>query len=116
REGGEGSFEGDELLLPKLNIHTNITYRSAFFHHRFRGPARRGGEALEVPALAGLLADALDPGAPPTALLERVRESLDAVTLVLEARERDVDRLWSATPLGFEETEQALLLGHPLHP
>ena len=46
----------------------------------------------------------------------RVRESLDAVSTVLEARGDDVERLWSAQPLRFEESEQALLLGHPLHP
>jgi siderophore synthetase component len=83
---------------------------------RFRGPARRDGEPLEVPALAGLLAEALDAGASPEALLARVRESLDAVAGFLDARRDDVERLWSAEPLGFADSEQALLLGHPLHP
>ena len=45
-----------------------------------------------------------------------MRESLAAVTRILDARGDDVDRLWSADPLPFEESEQALLLGHPLHP
>ena len=38
------------------------------------------------------------------------------MTGVLEARQDDVERLWSAEPLPFAESEQALLLGHPLHP
>ena len=116
REGGAGVFAGDELVLTGLDVRADVTHRSAFFHHRFRGPARHGGEPLDVPALAALLAEALDPGAPPDALLGRVRESLDAVATVLEARGPDVERLWSARPLRFEESEQALLLGHPLHP
>jgi siderophore synthetase component len=116
REGGTGVFEGDELVLPGLDVRADVTHRSAFFHHRFRGAARRGGESLEVPALAALLAEALDPGVGPDAFLARVRESLDAVSTILEVRRDDVERLWSAQPLRFEETEQALLLGHPLHP
>ena len=116
REGGSGVLDGDELVLPGLDVRAEVSHRSAFFHHRFRGPARRGGEPLEVPELAALLARALDPGAPPDALLDRVRESLDAVTAILEARGDEVERLWSAGPLRFEESEQALLLGHPLHP
>lgn len=116
REGGEGVFHGDQLVLPGLDVRAEVAHRSAFFHHRFRGPARRAGEPLEVPALAGLLAEALEPGTPADALLDRVRESLESVTAILETREREVERLWSAEPLRFEESEQALLLGHPLHP
>jgi siderophore synthetase component len=118
REGGAATFTatGVVLPLPGGDVVADLAYRSAFFHHRFRGRARRDGEPLEVPALAGLLAQALDPGTSPEALLGRVRESLDAVTTILDAREGDVVRLWSASPLSFEESEQALLLGHPLHP
>ena len=116
REGGSGAFDGDELVLTGLDVRAEVSHRSAFFHHRFRGPARRGGEPLAVPELAELLAGALDPGAPPDALLGRVRESLGAVAAILDARRDDVERLWSAQPLRFEESEQALLLGHPLHP
>ena len=118
REGGAATFDatGVVLPLPGGDVVADVAYRSAFFHHRFRGPARRGGEALTVPKLAGLLAQALDPGTSPEALLGRVRESLGAVTTILEAREGDIERLWSAEPLTFEASEQALLLGHPLHP
>jgi siderophore synthetase component len=116
REGGVGIFEGDELVLPELDVRAPVTYRSAFFHHRFGGPARRAGAALSPPALAELLVRALDPGVSAGALLERVRDSLAAVARVLDERGDDVPRLWSTAPLSFEETEQALLLGHPLHP
>src|SRR5687767_15897783 len=60
REGGRGVFEGDELVLPELEVRARVTYRSAFFHHRFRGLAHRHGEALPPPELAELLARALD--------------------------------------------------------
>jgi siderophore synthetase component len=116
REGGRGVFEGDQLVLPELGIRADVIYRSAFFHHRFRAPALRHGEPLQPPELAELLARALDDKAEPEALLGRVRESLSAVTSVLERRQEDVERLWSAAPLPFAESEQALLLGHPLHP
>ena len=116
REGGNGSFDAGELVLPGLDVRAEVAHRSAFFHHRFRGPARRAGVPLDVPELAALLAAALDPAAPPDAFLGRVRESLAAVTNVLETRGEDVDRLWSPAPLRFEDGEQALLLGHPLHP
>jgi siderophore synthetase component len=116
REGGVGIFEGDELVVPALDLRADVSYRSACFHHRFAGPARRGGEPLEPPALAELLVRALDPGVTPDALLTRVRASLAAVTQVLDERGGDVERLWSTDPLPFAETEQALLLGHPLHP
>jgi hypothetical protein len=49
REGGHGVFEGDELLLPGLDVRASFTHRSAFFHHRFRGPARHGDDALAPP-------------------------------------------------------------------
>ncbi len=116
REGGAGVFEGDELVLTGLDVRAVVTHRSAFFHHRFRGLARRAGEELEPAELAALLARALDPRAEPEALLGRVRESLASVTRILEARADDVERLFAADPLAFEDTEQALLLGHPLHP
>ena len=80
-----------------------------------RASAARG-EPLESRRWPRCWRDALDPGAPPDALLGRVRASLDAVATFLEARARRLDALWSAEPLRFSETEQALLLGHLLHP
>ena len=114
REGGAHELIGDELVIG--TIRAELAHRSAFFHHRFRGPAREDGRALEIPELAERLARMLDPAADPGPLLRRVGESLAVVTAVLDARAGDVERLWSAAPLSFEETEQALLLGHPLHP
>ena len=43
-------------------------------------------------------------------------ESLGNVGEFLELRRDEVDGLWSADPLPFIMSEQALLLGHPLHP
>ncbi|HWK30135.1 MAG TPA: GNAT family N-acetyltransferase [Solirubrobacter sp.] len=114
REGGAHAFDGDTLVIGALRA--ELAHRSAFFHHRFRGPACEDGRPLDVASLAERLARALDPAADPAPLLERVRASLASVATVLEARADDVERLWSAEPLTFEETEQALLLGHPLHP
>ncbi len=118
REGGAATFDanGVRLPLPGGDVVADLAHRSAFFHHRFRGPARRDGRSLPVPELAGLLAEALDPDTSAEALLGRVRQSLAAVTSILDERRDDVARLWSADPLPFEESEQALLLGHPLHP
>ena len=58
---------------------------------------------------------ALDPGEPPEALLGRVETSLD----VRAGLPRGAPRRRAAVdagPLSFIETEQALVLGHPLHP
>lgn len=93
------------------------------------------GTGLQTPigfsALAGLLLDHLDhlnrldsmggggpaPGSlKSTTLLARMLESLHNVTDFLRFRRDDIDRLWSPNPLGFLQSEQALLLGHPLHP
>jgi len=106
--------ESGSAVLPS-GIEAERSYRSATLHHRF-GAARRDGRLLEVPELAALLADALDPGEPADALLERVEASLACVRTYLEQRAADVERLWGAEPLGFIATDQALLLGHPLHP
>jgi siderophore synthetase component len=51
-----------------------------------------------------------------TVLLGRMLESVQNVARFLELRGDEVDRLWSADPLPFIASEQALLLGHPLHP
>jgi spermidine-citrate ligase len=114
REGGAARLEQDRAVLAN-GIEAELVYRSATMHHRF-GVARRDGRVLDVPELAALLADALDPGLPADALLERVEASLASVRGFLDYRAGDVARLWSAEQLGFADTEQALLLGHPLHP
>ena len=103
-----------------------VRYLSPTQRHRFRLPAQvaaEGGEVRDAPfaLVAALLAGALardgGPGAPQTAaLLARVHASVDAVETFLAAREDEIDALWSAAPLTFAESEQALLLGHMVHP
>jgi siderophore synthetase component len=145
RESAGWWFDGDELVLPLplrgpgAEVRVGVVYRSPTFRHRFRWPARlvlAGSHDGRIPAaaptrsglgfaaLAGLLLDELSPpvgdaragtGAP-TALLGRMVESLQNVAGFLELRRDEIDRLWSPDPLPFIESEQALLLGHPLHP
>ncbi|MDP2711680.1 MAG: IucA/IucC family protein [Solirubrobacteraceae bacterium] len=119
-----------------------VRYLSPTQRHRFRLPvmlAVDGGQAVPVTldTLAALLveqlggaeraaggADAIGAGrrdggrvAPdPAPLLERLHASVAAVASFLTARDGEVDALWSAAPLSFVESEQALLLGHMLHP
>ena len=111
-----------------------ITHLSPTHRHRFRMPveiAMAGGNpvAVSLDTVAGMLVDQLgdpglgddpvsaDRGAPdPTALLYRIRASTKAVGAFLAARDAEIDELWSAAPLRFIESEQALLLGHMLHP
>ena len=142
RESGGWSFDGDDLVVPLplrgpgAEVRVHVRYRSPTFRHRYRWPARlvlpdpesddgrAAASGLGFGALAGLLLDELSPPAgdaragteAPTALLGRMVESLRNVAGFLELRRDEVDRLWSADPLPFIESEQALLLGHPLHP
>ncbi len=107
---------GDATLL------AGVRYRSATHRHRFRTPvllAEDGGERVEVAfeALAELLAGALGGDGPEArAALDRIRASAALVTGFLEARADAIDDLWSAAPLRFADAEQALLLGHMVHP
>jgi siderophore synthetase component len=145
RESEGWRFDGDELVLPLarrgqgVEVRVAVRYRSPTFRHRYRGPARlvvppggagsggagrAGRTGLGFGALAGLLLDELTPAADggrvgsgaPTVLLGRMLESLHNVGEFLDLRRDEVDRLWSAGPLPFIVSEQALLLGHPLHP
>ena len=50
------------------------------------------------------------------AVLGRMRESVANVTSFLAARDSEIDALWGPEPLSFIASEQALLLGHMLHP
>ncbi|WP_172885751.1 IucA/IucC family siderophore biosynthesis protein [Jiangella sp. DSM 45060] len=65
--------------------------------------------------LAVLLADTL-PALRTEPLLTRVLDSAAAVAGYLDGRADEIDQLWSAEPLPFAATEQALLLGHLVHP
>jgi siderophore synthetase component len=131
RESEAWRIEGERLVVPirggGATVVADLAHRSRTFRHRYHLPAHLAigdGEPRPVgfPALAGLLLEELTPlrdDAPaprPVTLLARMVESVQNVTGFLAARAGDVDRLWSAEPLGFVESEQALLLGHPLHP
>ncbi|NED94876.1 hypothetical protein G1H11_06075 [Phytoactinopolyspora alkaliphila] len=129
--------------LPRWNARVDVDVRrvSPTFRHVLELPARAsaGGQPprpIRLATLAALLADqltALPPGGyehvatagdlpgsarPPSidALLGRILDSSMAVADHLRERDADIDRLWSAVPLSFGESEQALLLGHMTHP
>lgn len=130
RETRAWHLDGETLVIPLPNVgvelRAKLRYLSLTERHRYDLPvevvvgSRRS--PLGFTALAGLLLDALDamdasPGAgTSTTLAARMLESLHTVAGFLQLRQDDIDRLWSADPLGFLESEQALLLGHPLHP
>jgi siderophore synthetase component len=136
----EFAQEGDEFVavLPfpdeRTAVLAGVRHLSPTHRHRFRTPAyvaMAGGKpwAISIDTLMGMLADELgatlyddDISAPgtrgpdPTFLLSRIRQSIATVGAFLDARSEDVDRLWSAAPLGFIDSEQAGLLGHMAHP
>jgi siderophore synthetase component len=112
-----------ELVLGQdTRLLVAVRHLSPTGRHRFRLPVLVAVDGrAPVPAtlerLAALLvgelgADDADPGP----LLDRIQASADAVTTFLAGRHDEVDALWSAQPLSFVESEQALLLGHMLHP
>ena len=126
READGWRVDGEALTIPvrggDATVVADLRYRSPTFRHRYVMPIGLAvGDGAATPVgfatLAGLLLEELDgPGTQPVTLLARMVESLQNVAGFLAARGDDVDRLWAADPLGFVESEQALLLGHPLHP
>lgn len=122
-------FPSERTMLLAGVRHLSPTHR-----HRFRLPvkvAMAGGMpwGVTLDTLAGMLADELgdtglgddlsSPGSrgpDPTLLLSRVRQSVAAASSFLQARDADVDVLWSAEPLSFIASEQASLLGDIAHP
>ncbi len=132
--------EGDAFIavLPfpedRTAILAGIRHLSPTHRHRFRTPAQiamAGGEpwAISLETLMSMLADELGEthagpemtarhlrGPDPTLLLSRIRQSVNTIGNVLDARAGEVDALWSADPLSFIESEQAGLLGHMVHP
>lgn len=115
-------------------ILAGIRHLSATHRHRFRVPAQiamAGGEpwAISLETLMSMLADELGEthagpemtarhlrGPDPTLLLSRIRQSVNAIGTVLDARADEVDALWNAEPLRFIDSEQAALIGHMAHP
>lgn len=132
RESSNWRLDGGTLSIPLAGdaaLQAKLRYQSPSFRHRYQLPVElaTGGSStpLGFAAVAGLLIDNLDgaghaaqpgPKAHPTELLSRVLASVQNVATFLEARRDDLERLWSPAPQGFIDTEQALLLGHPLHP
>lgn len=112
------------IALPHWNARLLVGVRrvSATFRHELELPALvqiADGDPRPVglAQLAVLLADALPgSGLRTEPLLARVLDSAAAVAGYLEVRAGEIDRLWSAEPLTFPDTEQALLLGHMVHP
>ena len=124
RESAAWQRADSELRLPLrgggAEVVVGVRYWSPTFRHRYVGPpCLVVGDGPPRPlgflALAGLLFDELGTG-PATTTMARMLESVASVGSFLDARRHEVDRLWSAAPLTFVESEQALLLGHPLHP
>ena len=136
----EFAEEGDEYLavIPfpdeRSFVIAGVRHLSPTHRHRFRMPVKivmAGGKPwpMTLDTLSGMLADALgdtglgeDLSAPqsrgpdPTFLLSRIRESVATVSFFLDARAGEIDALWSAEPLSFIASEQALLLGQMAHP
>ena len=140
----EFAEEGDAFVavLPfpdeRTAVLAGVRHLSPTHRHRFRAPAHvaiTGGKpwAIGIDTLMGMLADELgagegafghddDPsaagtrGPDPTFLLARVRQHIATLGAFLDARADDVERLWSAEPLRFADSEQAGLLGHMAHP
>lgn len=106
-----------------------VLYRSESGRHRFALPVQLSVAGLDpqpvaLHTLASMLADELAAGDPRTdphppdasALLERILDSRATVAANLRDRAGEIDALWSADPMPFGASEQALLLGHQLHP
>ncbi|XVV37530.1 IucA/IucC family protein [Streptomyces sp. CA-100214] len=101
-----------------------VRYRSPTGHHRFGLPRPAGAPASAPPvdavALAALLAreSSGDPGPDGTDLVARVADSVRRTAVFLRDREAcpDGGSPAEAGPDLFLAAEQALLLGHPLHP
>ncbi|MGE3620510.1 MAG: IucA/IucC family siderophore biosynthesis protein [Acidimicrobiia bacterium] len=110
---------GVEVLL-------GVRHLSPALRHRFALPARlsvQGGPASPVGfvALVALVLDELahdDPRGPgdTAGLVARILDSRDEQRDAFAARAADLARLWGPDPLPFIDTEQALLVGHQIHP
>ncbi len=117
------------LALDGRDLVTPITYLSATARHQYALPpllVERGGplalppgdeplgQPVDLTTLVALLTDAL--GGTDPSLVERIADSVDNVERYLTERAGEIDHLWSAAPLTFIQSEQALLIGHQLHP
>lgn len=104
----------------RATLLVGVRHLSPSQRHRFRMPVTMivAGEkpfAVGLDTVAEMLIGALAAG-DGTAALQRVRASVENVTAFLAARAEEVAALWDAAPLRFIASEQALLLGHMIHP
>ena len=115
-------------------ILAGVRHLSPTHRHRFRIPAQvamAGGDpwAISLETLMSMLADEMGEthmgaemtahhlrGPDPTLLLSRIRQNINAIGTVLDARGDEVEQLWNPEPLTFIDSEQADLLGHMAHP
>ncbi|MCF2129050.1 hypothetical protein L1I79_21785 [Strepomyces sp. STD 3.1] len=128
REAGLDAPDDGDLYIPLpasgTALAVPVRYRSPTGHHRF-GPPRPAGAPASAPpvdavTLAALLAREAsgDPGPDGTDLVARVADSVRRTAVFLRDREASPDGgspAEAGTDL-FLAAEQALLLGHPLHP
>ena len=124
---GNIGVQAVSLALPDHGAHLLVPLdrMSSAGRHRFLAPLfliKDGAPPREIDFLraAALIAgDATLVGriSPETQalFLGRLKDSEARIRRVIEARKGDLDKLFAA-PLGFIEAEQALLLGHPVHP
>ncbi len=117
------------LIIPLpasgLTAHIALQHRSDAGRHRFSGPILLGKDLksarpVNLTVLAGLIlhepeiVGRVSPGGRAT-FLSRLLDSQESLGDALANRRSDLDRLFTG-PLSFAEAEQALLLGHPVHP
>ncbi|MFJ4849867.1 MULTISPECIES: IucA/IucC family protein [unclassified Streptomyces] len=120
RETGLPAPQGDTLCVPLpvtgTELRVPVRHWSPTGHHRFGAPRpAAGGRAVDAVTLAALLArEAAVPGPDGTDLVARVADSVRRTAAIVTER-----RARPAAPPGttpFLDAEQALVLGHPLHP
>jgi spermidine-citrate ligase len=103
-------------------LSVGIRYLSPTRRHLFDLPATVsfGGGCPRPAALTTVIALLLDElgagGGSPTELFSRILDSTHDTARYLDLRAADIERLWGPAPLTFAESEQALLLGHLVHP
>ena len=107
-----------DLPLVAARLRADVVHWSATGHHRFADVRLDGGVPLTATAVAALLTtQASGEGASPEAvadLVGRVADSESRVARYLRVRADEPEDPPGTTP--FLAAEQALLLGHPLHP
>ena len=121
-------FPAQVLIIPmgRQTLWVGVQYWSQCGRHRFSMPARcefvDNGHCRHVRflCLAKMLVEnaALQTNGTIGAMarfLERIIESHRNLELLLALRDKEIDKLF-ASPLSFREAEQALLVGHSVHP